>query len=578
MKIAKPIVSVWTAMSFFASSLVFVSISTPAHAMPFSCDGNIFQVQSGQLRVFDPILSTYVDIGSPNGSYNGVGFNTLDNFAYGSQGNSIVRIAADGTLTTLFTGNPDYNSFAGDVDNNNTLWLRDRDNNDQYIGVDLANGNITILPVTGQASNGADIIATENGGTPFLVVITAATVSRINLNTGAATEVNVSGLNSPGSYGASWADSTGRIFTFHNNTGAIFEIFDAFGPSPNAVLVAQGDPSNNNDGFSCDLAPFPNLPPLAIDDEFTTGVNTSVAGNVLIENGNGVDEDPEGQALTVSTTPISQPSNGTVTLLANGDFTYVPNNNFVGTDTFDYQVIDPSGLTATATVTITISGTISFTVTKTQSGGPNPITAAGQIIDYEIEVQNTGDTTFSGINVDDILPDGTNGTVSLQSGDANSNGILDTSETFVYTISYTVTQDDIDTNSTLVNQASVTTTETGTAAITSTASTPITNNPSLVVTKVALPRVDVPVGTSVTYTYTVTNNGNVTLRNVDLNDVHTGSGSPPIPGNEILLTDNAPLGDSTDTVVNGVWDTLRPGDAVQFTANYVVTQQDVDTQ
>jgi len=43
--------------------------------------------------------------------------------------------------------------------------------------------------------------------------------------------------------------------------------------------------------------------------------------------------------------------------------------------------------------------------------------------------------------------------------------------------SYTVTQDDIDTNSTLVNQASVTTTETGGAAVTSTASTPITTKP-----------------------------------------------------------------------------------------------------
>lgn len=576
MKALRFIFSLCTAIGLIASNLLLVALPTPAYAMPFSCSGDIFQVQSGQLRIFDPIVSAYVDVGAPQGAYNAVGFNVRDNFAYGSQNNTIIRIAADGSITTLFTGNPDYNSFAGDVDDNNTLWLRD--STSRYVGVDLATGATTVLNVTGPVTGGSDIIVVNNGGTPFILAINGNRIGRININTGVSTVEDVTGLTTPGGYGAAWQDSTGRIFAFHNATGQIFEMSGVFGSSPSGVLVAQGDPSGNNDGFSCNQAPFPNLPPLAMDDSFTGPLNTNITGNVLVDNGNGVDEDPEGFGLSINTTPIAAPSNGTVTISPNGDFTYVPNNNFIGTDTFVYQINDPSGLADTATVTLTITGTIAFTVNKTQSGGPDPITTAGQVVDYEIELQNTGDIPLTGLTIDDTLPDGTGGTVTLQSGDTNSDGNLDTTEAFVYTISYTVTQDDIDNNTNLVNQVSVTTTETGATAQTSSASTPVSTNPSLVVTKVALPRVDVPVGTSVTYTYTVTNNGNVTLRNINLSDAHLGSGTPPIPDNEILITDTVPLNDSNDVGTNGIWDVLRPGDVVQFTAQYTVTQTDVDSQ
>jgi large repetitive protein len=87
----------------------------------------------------------------------------------------------------------------------------------------------------------------------------------------------------------------------------------------------------------------------------------------------------------------------------------------------------------------------------------------------------------------------------------------------------------------------------------------------------------VPVGTVITYTYTVTNSGNVAMTGVSVSDVHNGSGVFTGPGNESLLTDVAPLGDSTDAAINGSWDTLAPGDILTFTATYVVTQNDVDT-
>ncbi len=85
------------------------------------------------------------------------------------------------------------------------------------------------------------------------------------------------------------------------------------------------------------------------------------------------------------------------------------------------------------------------------------------------------------------------------------------------------------------------------------------------------------VGQVVTYSYKVTNSGNVAMTAVTVADTHNGNGVFVGPNNEVLTTDTATLGDTTDaTTNNGSWDTIGPGDAVTFTATYTVTQQDID--
>jgi uncharacterized repeat protein (TIGR01451 family) len=101
--------------------------------------------------------------------------------------------------------------------------------------------------------------------------------------------------------------------------------------------------------------------------------------------------------------------------------------------------------------------------------------------------------------------------------------------------------------------------------------------PQLQITKTASPSTPFPVGSTVTYTYIVKNIGNVAMTIVTVNDVHNGYGTAPIPKNEILFADVAPLGDSTNSVLNnGNWDVLGPGDTLKFTSTYIVTQTDVD--
>ncbi len=98
-----------------------------------------------------------------------------------------------------------------------------------------------------------------------------------------------------------------------------------------------------------------NANPCATADTFNATENTTlnVSATGILAN----DTDMEtNDLLTVSTTPIIDVSYGTLTLVGDGSFTYVPNPGFTGTDTFTYEVCDDSNsnLCDTAVVTITV--------------------------------------------------------------------------------------------------------------------------------------------------------------------------------------------------------------------------------
>ncbi len=202
-------------------------------------------------------------------------------------------------------------------------------------------------------------------------------------------------------------------------------------------------------------------------------------------------------------------------------------------------------------------------------------------LNWTIVVTNTGNAILTSPNLTDQLLQGvasrtlTSGP-SYVSGDTNSDGIIDVGEAWTYSATYAVAQADLDDGADLANTATIDTTEV--ADESDDAVTTITQSPSLAISKTADDTTDVAAGQVVTYTYVVTNNGNITIDNVNLSEVHGGSGPPPLPGSETLTNDVAPLSDSTDaTGNNGIWSTLAPGDSVTFTATYTVTQNDIDT-
>ena len=107
-----------------------------------------------------------------------------------------------------------------------------------------------------------------------------------------------------------------------------------------------------------------------------------------------------------------------------------------------------------------------------------------------------------------------------------------------------------------------------------------TNNwpgPALLINKTANTAGPVIAGQVISYTYVVSNPSTLAVNNVSIADVHNGLGIAPVPGAEFLLSDVAPTGNSTDAVAgNSVWSVLAAGDSIRFTANYTVTQGDID--
>lgn len=80
--------------------------------------------------------------------------------------------------------------------------------------------------------------------------------------------------------------------------------------------------------------------PNAMPDNFSWGFNFTKT--VAPENGvlaNDTDSNV-GTVLTVNPTPVADVSSGALSLNTDGSFTYTPNTNFFGTDSFTYQVCD----------------------------------------------------------------------------------------------------------------------------------------------------------------------------------------------------------------------------------------------
>ena len=112
------------------------------------------------------------------------------------------------------------------------------------------------------------------------------------------------------------------------------EYYNYYHVAADIAVVGEGEPTNN--------------PPLAVNDEATTGNGTPVVVDVLAN-----DSDPEGQTFTVASfTQGTQ--GGTVTSNYAGFLTYTPPPSFLGTDTFTYRLVDLLGAEAFATVTITV--------------------------------------------------------------------------------------------------------------------------------------------------------------------------------------------------------------------------------
>jgi uncharacterized repeat protein (TIGR01451 family) len=191
---------------------------------------------------------------------------------------------------------------------------------------------------------------------------------------------------------------------------------------------------------------------------------------------------------------------------------------------------------------------ISLTKSTTSTG----YSAAGQTIPYSYLVTNSGATALTGVSVSDTLVPVSCPSTTLAKG---------ASETC--TATYTVTQADVDsgsvTNSATASANGPNGSVSSAVAVVTVASSGATSSLSL--TKSALSAGYGAAGEIIPYSYTVTNTGTTTLHGV-------------------VVTDSATNGDSDTETVTPVCTgggTLAPGASEPCSANYAVSQDDVDT-
>ena len=94
--------------------------------------------------------------------------------------------------------------------------------------------------------------------------------------------------------------------------------------------------------------PLPNQPPVAVDDAVSGDEDTVLTGNVLTN-----DRDPDNGPAPLSVQSNTTPTQGRVSLNADGRFSYTPNADYNGIDSFSYTITDGAA-TASATVKLTI--------------------------------------------------------------------------------------------------------------------------------------------------------------------------------------------------------------------------------
>jgi hypothetical protein len=87
-----------------------------------------------------------------------------------------------------------------------------------------------------------------------------------------------------------------------------------------------------------------------VADDEATGVEEDTTATVAVLDG---DLDADGHLLRVQ--DLTQPAHGSATLAANGVITYIPAQNWHGTDSFTYRASDGASSSPPATVTVTVS-------------------------------------------------------------------------------------------------------------------------------------------------------------------------------------------------------------------------------
>ena len=118
--------------------------------------------------------------------------------------------------------------------------------------------------------------------------------------------------------------------------------------SDSFTYVVSDSDGNRSSTFTVSITILPNDPPTATPDTITTEEDVAYSGSVT-----GTDDHHTPAELTYSVKV--QPLHGTLTMAANGSYTYTPNLNYNGSDSFQFITYDGTQYSTAATVDIAIT-------------------------------------------------------------------------------------------------------------------------------------------------------------------------------------------------------------------------------
>jgi hypothetical protein len=110
--------------------------------------------------------------------------------------------------------------------------------------------------------------------------------------------------------------------------------------------ISDGRGGSSSATVTVTIAPRPNRPPVAVDDDAITGFGQATTIAVLAN-----DSDPDGDPLSI--TSVTAPTAGGA-VIAGDQIVYTPPRGFAGVDRFGYTISDGRGGTAGAFVTVTV--------------------------------------------------------------------------------------------------------------------------------------------------------------------------------------------------------------------------------
>ncbi|MBC7128620.1 MAG: tandem-95 repeat protein [Thermoplasmatales archaeon] len=271
------------------------------------------------------VLSNDYDI---DGTINESSLRIIQNASHGN-----ITVNSNGTVTYT----PEENYYGND-----SFKYRFMDNGNTWSNT--ANVYINISPVNDKPT--AYLISPENNS--------------VNININATLAVHLIDIDSNSMsvkfYGRKLGNSTWQFLGINtdvandSNTSLIWYNLQ-YNTTYEWYVVANDSIAENSSDIWRFTTQAINTPPVANDDSYSTDEDIALTVNTpgVLENDNDIDGD------NLTAILVSNPNHGTVVLNSNSSFTYTPNSNYHGTDSFTYKAYDGIAYSNIATVYITIN-------------------------------------------------------------------------------------------------------------------------------------------------------------------------------------------------------------------------------